>query len=317
MINSVSVYRKVGTFCASCLLLAVAAFSTAAWAQIGYVHEASCTVSIQRTFSKPVAARAGDTFAPDTIFRTGNNAKATLKFADGQIVVLGADTIFRVGQYRFDANNIRQSSSAVTLSEGEMRFVTGVIGANHREGIRITAGNSMISILRPGGADFTVVVDPDPQEVEFATVASGEIGVRTLFHVIGTVAPSQFLLWQPGRTRMSPTPVAAAPAVIQAATLALFATVVPANAPVNVASAADAARFAALPATDACPMPMQAKAPADTSELSIAYWLAALPAIAAGSAQAQPLASASEFPIAAFTPSTTPGRGGGCTGSVC
>lgn len=310
MIDSASIYRKAGPFHAACLLFALAAFPAAAWAQIGYVHEVSCTVSIQRPSSKPIAARVGDTFAADTIFRTGINGKATLKFSDGQIVVLGADTVFRAGQYRFDAHNIRQSSSAVMLSKGEMRFVTGVIGADHREGIWITAGVSTISILKPGGADFTVAINPDPREVGFVAVAFGEIGARTPYGATGKVASSQFVPWQPGwRTLTFPAPVAAAPAVVQAATMALFATVVPANAPLNIAFAADAARVAALPATAACPA--QAEFLAGGSEVSIADWLAALPATAAGPA------SAGGFPIAAILPPVTPGSGGRCTGSVC
>jgi FecR protein len=287
----------------------LAAFSTAAWAQVGYVHEISCTVSIQRPLSNPMTARVGDTFEPDTIFRTGMTGKTTLRFADGQIVVLGADTMFRVGQYRFDANNIGQSSSAMTLSKGEMRFVTGVVGDDHRDGIRITAGISTISILNAGGADFTVGINPDPREVGFAAVAFGEIGGRTPYGATGKVAPSQYVPWQPGRTLTFPAPVAAAPAVIQAATMGLFATVVPANAPVNVASAADAARLTALPATAACPT--QAEVPPGAGERSIADVLAALPATAAGPA------NASGFPLAPILPPVTPGSGGRCTGSVC
>lgn len=309
MITLTLVYKKVSTGAAICLLLVMAAFSAAATAQVGYVYEVSCTVSIQRPSSKPIAARVGDTFASDTIFRTGINGKATLKFSDGQIVVLGADTVFRAGQYRFDVNNARQSSSAVTLSKGEMRFVTGVIGADHREGILITAGISTISILKPGGADFTVAINPDPREVGFVAVAFGEIGARTPYGATGKVAPSQFVPWQPGRTLTFPAPVAAAPAVIQAATMGLFATVVPASAPVNVASAADAARVVALPATAACAA--QAEFLAGWGEVSIADWLAALPATAAGPA------SAGGFPIAAILPPVTPGSGGRCTGSVC
>jgi hypothetical protein len=315
MIASASVYRKAGTFAAFWLLLAIAAFSTAAWAQVGYVHGVSCTVSIQRPSGKPMAAKAGDAFAPDTIFRTGIDGNATLRFADGQIVVLSANTVFRVDQYRFDPDNIRQSSSAVTLSKGEMRFVAGVIGANHRDGIRITAGISTISILKPGGADFTVIVNHDPQEAGLVVVAVGEIGVRTPYGVIDKVEPSRFAPWQPGRKLAFPVPVAAAPAVIQAATMALFATVVPPNTPVNVASAADAAMAVASPATAACPA--KAEVSAGAGEISIADLLAALPATAAGRAQIQVPANASGSPYAATLPAVTPGSGGRCTGSVC
>jgi hypothetical protein len=303
MIASASVYSKVGTIVAYCVVPTVAAFSTAAWAQVGYVHEIVCALSIERPPSKLMAAKVGDMFGPDTIFRTGINGKTILRFADGQIVVLGADTTFRVGQYRFDSNNIGQSSSAVTLSKGEMRFVTGAVGDDHRDGVRIDAGISKISILKPGGADFTVMIDPDPRDVGFAAVAFGEIGGRTPYGVIDKVTPSQYIPWQPGRTLMFPTPVAAAPAVIQAATMGLFATVVPANTPVNVASAADAARLVALPDTIACPT--QAKVVPGAGENAIADLLAG----------AGP--NGSRFPVAPIPPPVTPGSGGACTGSVC
>lgn len=300
MITSASVYRKVGAIVAYCVVPALAAFSTAAWAQVGYVHEILCALSIERPPIKLMAARVGDTFGPDTIFRTGINGKTILRFADGQIVVLGADTTFRVGQYRFDANNIGQSKSAVTLSKGEMRFVTGAVGNDHRDGIRIDAGISTIGILKPGGADFIVAINPDPREQGFAAVAFGEIGGRTPYGVIDKVAPSQYVPWQPGRILTFPTPVAAAPAVIQAATMGLFATVVPANTPVNIPSAADAVRFLkAVSATAACPTQAEILPGASTTNLL---------------AGAGP---GSGFPVAPVPPPVTPGSGGACTGSVC
>jgi hypothetical protein len=310
MITSAPANTKLGTFAALWLLLALAGFSTTARAEVGYVHEVSGTASIQRPVGESMAAKAGDMFESGTIFRTGVDGKLTLKFVDGQIVVLSPDTIFRVGPYRFDANNIMQSGSTVALTKGEMRFVTGVIGAQHREGIRITAGSSVISILAPGGADFTVVVNPDPQEVGLAAVALGEIGVRTPYGIIDKVTASQFVPWQAGRTLSSPVPIAAAPANMQAAMMSLFATVVPANTPVNVATAAVAAALVASPEAPAAPTQARVSA----SEASLASMVAALPPTGRILASGMNGFPSTSTPI---LPPVTPGGGGACTGSVC
>jgi hypothetical protein len=245
MITARKVHTAASAFGACCMLLALAAFSSAAWAQVGYVHEISGAVSIQQGPAKAVPAKVGDTFESDTIFRTGADGKVILKFADGQVVALGADSAVRIGEYRYVARDVRQSTTVLELMKGEMRFVAGLIGAGNREGVHITAGDSMIHIQSPGGADFTVQVNPDPEEVGAAVVALGEISVRTPYGPIYKIEASQYVPWQPGRKPPPPMPITAAPAVIQAAMAALWTTVVPVNTPVAVASTARMAALAA------------------------------------------------------------------------
>lgn len=242
--------RAIGACCA---LFAFAAFSSAAWAQAGYVHEISGLASIQREAGTAAAARVGDTFESNTIFHTGTDGKVTLKFADGEVVALSPDSSLRVGRYNYVPGSPRQSGSIVELMKGTMRFVTGQIGEANREEVRIIAGDSMIRILKMGGADFTVVVNPDPREVGAVVVALGEISVRTPYGQITKVEAGQYAPWQPGRSPPPPMPIAAAPAVIQASVAALWSIVLPANTPVAVASAARtaAATATAGPATAA------------------------------------------------------------------
>jgi len=330
-------------FGACCVLLALAVFSSAAWGQAGYVHEISGTVSVERVSAKAALVKVGDMFEADTVFRTSTDGKVILKFADGQVAAVGADSALRVGEYRYVARDVGSSSSTVELMKGEMRFVTGLIGAANREGVHVTAGNSMIGILSTGGADFTVVVNRDSEGAGAVVVALGEISARTPYGQISKIAAGQYAPWQPGRSPPLPMPFAAAPAAIQAGVAALWATALPDNKPVAVAPAARAAaaaaeanraqaaasadpgnarlRAAAQAATELADSTTQAASAAAQSVAAtlLGTVLATLPPTAAGPAQAEvpPAAAAPQVPPMPTVTTVTPGGGGGCTGSRC
>jgi len=246
MIASGNMHKAERTFGAWCMLLALAVCSSAAWAQAGYVHEISGFISIQKDAGKTEEVKVGDMFDANTAFRTGTDGKMTLKFADGQVAAVGADSAVRVGQYRYDPGNPGQSSSTVELTQGEMRFVAGLIGAASSTGVRVIAGNSVISMV-PGRADFTVGVKPGTQETGYIVVAFGEISARTPNGQISKIAAGQYAPWQHGRGVPRPLPFTAAPATIQAAVAALWATVLPASTPAAVASSARTAAAVAAP----------------------------------------------------------------------
>ncbi len=245
MIATRNAQRAVKAFSARFIALALALFSSMAWAQAGYVHEISGSIFISKGGAKAAPAKVGQTFDADTVFSTGADGKMVLKFADGQVVALGADSGVRIGAYNYVAHDLRQSNTAIELMRGKMRFVAGLIGATHREGVHITAGDSSVRIQSAGGADFTVQVTPGPAETGAAVVALGEISLRTPYGPIYRVEPSQYAPWQPGRKLSPPMPIAAAPAVVQAAMAGLWTTIVPVNTPVVVAPTARMAAMAA------------------------------------------------------------------------
>ena len=237
MMATRNAHRAASAFGAGCVLVAFAAFSSAAWAQAGYLHSVAGLVSIQREGGKVEVAKAGDKFDSNTAYRTGGDGKVMLKFADGQVVAVGADSALRVGEYRYDPASPSQNRSTIELAQGEMRFVAGLIGTANSEGVRVIAGNSLIN-MSPGGADFSVGVKPGAQEAGYIAVANGEISARTPSGNIGKISAGQYAPWQPGRTPAPPIPLAAAPAVIQASVAGLWAAVLPSSTPVEVASAA-------------------------------------------------------------------------------
>ncbi len=237
--------RLGSAFAALCAALALALFSSAALAQAGYVHEISGSVSMQKPGAKSAPAKVGDTFESNTGFNTGADAKVVLKFADGQVLAMGPDSGVHIGEYRYVAHDIKLSSTTVELLHGEMRYVAGLIGAANRDGVHIVAGDSLLRILSPGGADFIVQMKPEPEEIGAAVVAQGQVSVRTPYGPIYRIDAGQYVPWEPRRALPPPMPIAAAPAVLQAAVAELWTTIVPVNTPVAVAATARAAATAA------------------------------------------------------------------------
>jgi hypothetical protein len=278
------------------LLAVLGSFSIDALAQAGYVHALSGTVFARDASAGRVLLKAGDTFAAGTFFDTGDSGRVVLKFADGQVLVLGPNSTARVDRYRYDPRSIKASSLAIGLVNGSMRFVAGAIAAENREAARVSAGESTIAILSGGGVDFTVVVDTRlSEEVGVAVVTAGEIAVHTPYGPVGRIEADQAVPWRPGRGGLPPPlPLAATPARIQAAVAALQLAALPSSAPVVVDSAARAARAAA----------------------ELETTLAALPPPAAGPAAATSRFPASVFPGMPLGATVTP-AGGGCMGSPC
>ena len=209
------------------LLVLVASFAIDAWAQAGYVHALSGSATSRIGSAPPVPTKVGNTFEAGTCFATSGNGSVTLKFADGQVLVLAPSTRACIQQYRFDPRNVKASSLAIGLQDGAMRFVGGAIATVNREAVRISAGESMVSILRSGGIDFMVVVNTKGQEVGLAAVTLGEVSVRTPYGPILRIDANQAVPWRPGTTPPPPIPIAAAPAVIQAELAALLAIPIP------------------------------------------------------------------------------------------
>ncbi len=218
-------------------LLALAALiTTAAWGQAGYIHEMSGTVSIQRGAGAPTAARPGDTFEQGTTFDTAGNGRVVIKFADGQLATLGSNSTFRVEQFNYNARNMNQSSSSMSLLKGALRYVTGLIGTNNRAGIRLSAATATIGIR---GTDVIVNIDPVTLAVQ-AAVNAGLVALQTNFGT-ANIGVNQFVSFSPGQAPSAPAPLASAPAIVQAVTNSLRAQPLPINTPVVVLSAARAA----------------------------------------------------------------------------
>jgi hypothetical protein len=250
----------------------------------GFVNSVSGVVLIRRGSGKFEPAKAGDLFGPGTIFSTGPDGNAVLVFADGPNITLSKDSVLRIDDFRFDPRNVKASRARLGLVSGMMRFVTGAMHTDNRDGLMVSAGSATVDIISKDTTAFVVEVDPRSQDVGSAAVIVGEISIDTQTGAAVKIASDQFTRWQLRTAPSAPAPLAAAPAVFQAAVAASRATVLGSNLPIDLQAAAMQAALSALPPTAAGQPQLQAQAP---------------------------------LPAAVILPTVTPGGGGGCVGSPC
>jgi hypothetical protein len=126
------------------------------------VTEVNGTVQVRIGNDPPRPLRAGQKVPVGAIVTTGGDATAVLAFADGQVIVLGERTIFRIVSYEFQPKEMAQSGVFLNLIEGSARLVMGSIGQFDPRLIRIQVGTgTLIGAANPEGgnaADAGVVV---------------------------------------------------------------------------------------------------------------------------------------------------------------
>lgn len=155
--------------------------SASAWADEGYIYDAVGEVFV--SVGKGAAHRAvrNDTLVSDTVIMTGDKSHAILKFADGQVAVMQANTTFVVHEYRYEPKQVEKSNIVFSMLKGGMRFVTGLIGQRNKEAFRLSTPNATIGIR---GTEFMVAMAVNNPSM-YSQVVSGSIGMT---NAAGTVA---------------------------------------------------------------------------------------------------------------------------------
>jgi hypothetical protein len=252
----------------------------------GLINSVAGEVYARRGSGEEVLLKAGDVFTPGTTFRSGAEGNVVLLFADGQNVTLGKDSTLRVDEYKFDARDPKSNRSSLTLVTGAMSFVSGAILTTNPQGLNVSMGEVRLGIVSKDVTAFTAEANARSTEPGFVAVTVGEVAVRTPSGNV-TIASDQFVRVQQGAAPSLPLPLAAAPAVLQAAVAAGNATVIPSNNPIDVQSTA------------------------------VQVALASLPTTAAGNTDQNQQAQSVQTASAAVVPSVSPGGGRGCVGSPC
>ncbi|MDO8595424.1 MAG: FecR domain-containing protein, partial [Sulfuricaulis sp.] len=154
------------------MLFSLSAFAAA------LVETVTGDVKAGTTASTATAVRKDQRINPGSVVVTGPKSLTTLRFDDGQAIVLQENTEFRISAYSFVRNDPKKDSFVVDLLKGAMRSVSGLLGQRSSQAYAVRVPQATIGIR---GTDFMVaLVNP-----AYLSVLSGSIGVT---NAAGTVA---------------------------------------------------------------------------------------------------------------------------------
>lgn len=126
------------------------------------VTETSGAVRFQVGDDQPQVVTRNRSIPAGAVVTTEGDASAVLTFADGQIVVLGERTRFRIVSYDFRPNDLGSSGAFLNLIEGSARLVLGDIGQHDPRLIRMQVGTGTLQGVQNEagrGADAGVSVE--------------------------------------------------------------------------------------------------------------------------------------------------------------
>ena len=129
--------RKVVFLFAAALMLAAGVAS----AQVATIFELTGTATATAAVAPgaPVAAgralRKGDGINQGDSVTSGTASSVVLRFLDGQVVALAANSTFAVTNYSYNAAEPAKSNVLLSLINGGMRAVTGLIGKARPEAV--------------------------------------------------------------------------------------------------------------------------------------------------------------------------------------
>lgn len=187
------------------LLVWMATAPVSAWAAGGYVYDAAGSVSVAIGKNPPRPVVKNDTVASGTVIRTGDNSHAVLKFEDGQVVSMQANSIFQVREYRYEPRQVEENSIIFSMFKGGMRFITGNIGQRNPSAFRLATPNATIGIR---GTEFLVVM---ANNATYSQVLSGSISMTNAAGMTILTA-GQTALTPSAAALTTPVPAATVPA---------------------------------------------------------------------------------------------------------
>jgi hypothetical protein len=137
------------------LALMALAFADAALAAGATVTSLTGAAQVQSGSAAPRTLRQGDQVVQGDTVSTGAGSALVLKFDDGQVAALTANSRMQVSAYAYNAQT-RTGNVLLSLVVGGMRAITGLIGHNQPNNVNFRAATATIGIR---GSDGDFVTD--------------------------------------------------------------------------------------------------------------------------------------------------------------
>lgn len=143
--------KKISIVMALLALLAAGLASAAS----AVVTSLAGDVQVRSGAAAPRPLRLGDEVVQGDTISTGQASSVVLKFDDGQISALTANSRMQITAYAYDAP-AQRGNILLSLLVGGMRAITGLIGHNQPGNVRFHAATATIGIR---GSDGMIVTD--------------------------------------------------------------------------------------------------------------------------------------------------------------
>lgn len=163
------------------------------------------------------AAAMGSKVDAGSMIKTGPASRATIRFDDGQIVVLGANTEFKVREYVYSKEDPSKDNIVLDIFRGSLRAISGALGHRNPNKFALFTPTATAGIR---GTDFlTTVIDYIGQDgvtrqQAFFSVKGGQIEVSTKAGKL-LLGKGQAVLTSPSGA-ITPVPLQSLPADLQA-----------------------------------------------------------------------------------------------------
>ncbi len=125
-------------------------------APAGQITQSSGYVAVSSPEAAPKAVGSGEPIESGQTVTLGKDARAVIKFQDGQIIALQSKSIFKVNSYKYDQAAPEMGESFFSLLQGGLRAVTGLIGNSNKAGWKLATPTATIGIR---GTDLMAVIN--------------------------------------------------------------------------------------------------------------------------------------------------------------
>jgi hypothetical protein len=122
--------------------------------EAGMIKSFKGDVSISRS-GVSIPASAGMRLMTADKVTTGLNSAVGITLQDGTLLSLGAKSVSQLNEFRYDPVS-RDGNLLISVMEGSMRFVTGLIGKHNPAAVAIRTTTATIGLR---GTDFIVSVE--------------------------------------------------------------------------------------------------------------------------------------------------------------
>lgn len=182
-----------------CFILSLVSLTV--WAtEVGKVTHLSGLLTVKRADGTNKLLSVQSTVLKGDVLSTEEDAYARIKFNDGSQVVLRPETIYKINELQFQEGDTANNKSDTELIKGGMRAVTGLIGKNNPDAVKVATPTATIGIR---GTHFGLLFCQDncanvpnpngvvPENGLHADVVSGAI---SLTNAVGSIelSPGQF-----------------------------------------------------------------------------------------------------------------------------